>query len=534
MINNTLGRDDRMFCYQCQETAHGTGCTIRGICGKNDEVACLQDDLLEETARLAFVATWLKDEGRNAGSETDSMITENLFITITNVNYDGAAIKRQIRETERRTRQLRDMVRSKRSLDKALKEGEKTCYAAEDDRSLHSLITFGLKGLAAYVYHARALGESITEIDDFIQATLSDLYECRLPSGELLELVLTVGQYGLMAMELLDLANTGKYGDPELTKIKFDTAAGPGILISGHDLGDLEQLLKQTEGTGVKVYTHGEMMPALAYPMFKKYMHLVGNYGGAWHEQLKDFTDFGGPIVMTSNCLVPPSEEYAHRLYVTGPVGYPGCKVIPETDGVKDFSQVIEHAKAAPPPLRQGDREGYIGFAYGQGAELAPEIVEAVKRGDISRFVVMAGCDGRMNIRDYYAEYARKLPKDAVILTAGCAKFRYNRLGLEGIPIGSNGELMVPKVLDAGQCNDSFSLIKIARDLQTAFDLKDINDLPVTYNIAWYEQKAVIVLLALLSLGIRDIQVGPTLPAFLSPGVLKVLEENYGLGCPLG
>lgn len=532
MINNTERKEDRMFCYQCQETAHGTGCTVRGVCGKSAETACLQDDLLEETERLAFVATWLKDEGRMVSNETDDLITTNLFITITNVNFDSEAIKQQIRKTEREAKRLRGMVRGKRTLDRAMKKSEKACYCTEDEKSLHSLITFGLKGLAAYVYHARVLGESISEIDDFIQATLSDLYECRLPSGELLELVLTVGRYGLQAMELLDMANTAGFGDPELTKVKFDTAQGPGILISGHDLGDLAQLLKQTEGTGVNVYTHGEMMPALAYPMFKKYKHLVGNYGGAWHEQSKDFRDFAGPIVMTSNCLVPPSEAYADRVYVTGPVRYPGCKIIPEFNGVKNFGDVIAHAKASPPPLKQGDREGYIGFAYGQAAEMAEVVLDAVKRGDISQFVVMAGCDGRMNIREYYAEYARQLPKDAVILTAGCAKFRYNRLGLEDIITGENRDIVIPKVLDAGQCNDSYSLIKTAMLLQRALNLEDINQLPVTYNIAWYEQKAVIVLLALLSLGIKDIQVGPTLPAFLSPGVLKVLEENYGLKSP--
>lgn len=533
MINNAIDKEHTMFCYQCQETAGGTGCTIRGVCGKTDEVAGLQDELLAETERLAFVATWLKDEGRQVSRRIDNLITTNLFITVTNVNFDSVAIRRQLRITDMRMRSLIHMSKDIVNLEKALKKCETAAYQEEEAVSLHSLITFGLKGMAAYVHHARALGESNEEIDEFIRATLADLYECRLPVNGLLGLVMVVGQYGIDAMEMLDRANTGRYGEPEMTKVKYDTAEGPGILVSGHDLADLEQLLKQTEGTGVKVYTHGEMLPALAYPIFKKYDHLVGNYGGPWHEQARDFREFGGPIVMTSNCLIPPGDEYKDRLYVTGPVSYPGCRRIPEREGLKDFSELIARAKASPPPLKQGNREGIIGFPHGQMEAFAEDIVSAVKFGEISGIVVMAGCDGRMKNREYYSEYAKALPDDAVILTAGCAKYRYNRLGLNDIPIGKNGEKSIPKILDAGQCNDSISIIHIARELLKTLGLNDINDLPITYNIAWYEQKAVIVLLALLSLGIRDIRVGPTLPAFLSPGLRRILEENYGLRAPV-
>lgn len=528
--------ENKMFCFQCQETAGCKGCTVMGICGKKPEVAAVQDLLVYVTKGLGAVAAAWQSAGKIVPSEIGHLITENLFITITNANFDEEAIKVQIDKTLiAKSELLRAMSEVEKLPEAALWQGSREDYLSkastvgvlstpnEDIRSLSELALYGLKGLCAYLKHANALGYNSDEIDAFVQRALAKLVEDNLNGENLTALVLEIGKWGVDAMALLDKANTESYGNPEITKVKLGTGKRPGILISGHDLRDLEMLLEQSKDSGIDVYTHGEMLPAHYYPAFKKYDHFVGNYGNAWWKQKEEFEAFNGPIVMTTNCLVPPKDSYKDRVFTANAVGFPDCKHI-ETDanGHKDFSPVIQMAKqcSAPTQLEQGEIVG--GFAHEQVFALADKVVEAVKSGAIRKFVVMAGCDGRMKSRDYYTEFAKALPKDTVILTAGCAKYKYIKLDL-----GDIGG--IPRVLDAGQCNDSYSLALIALKLKEAFGLADINELPVVYNIAWYEQKAVIVLLALLHLGVKNIHLGPTLPAFLSPNVVKVLVDNFGI-----
>ena len=528
--------ENKMFCFQCQETVGCKGCTQVGVCGKTPEVARLQDLLIYVTKGLAAVTTRLRSEGKTVAVEVNHLVTLNLFTTITNANFDLEAIEGRIEQTIATTKQLRAELSSEIKLPMAaLWEGKKEEYADkaktvgvlatenEDIRSLRELITYGLKGLAAYMKHANVLGKASDELDAFQQETLSKLLDDALDGEALTALALETGRQGVAAMALLDSANTEAYGNPEITKVSLSVGKRPGILVSGHDLKDLEMLLEQTEGTGIDVYTHGEMLPAHYYPAFKKYKHFIGNYGNAWWKQKEEFEKFHGPILMTTNCVVPPAPSYKNRLFTTGAVGVAGCLHIEEKDGRKDFSAIIELAKGceAPEELERGEIVG--GFAHAQVLALADKVIEAVKSGAIRRFVVMAGCDGRQKSREYYAEFARKLPQDTVILTAGCAKYKYIKLGL-----GDIGG--IPRVLDAGQCNDSYSLALIALKLKEAFGLDDINELPISYNIAWYEQKAVIVLLALLHLGVKNIHLGPTLPAFLSPNVAAVLVEKFGIG----
>ena len=530
--------DNKMFCYQYQETAKGTGCTVSGVCGKNPEVAGMQDLLIYVTKGLAAVATKLREEGKTVGKEVNHRITLNLFTTITNANFDKENITEYIKDTLRIKEELLTKVDNNDGLPEAAlwsddeaEFGNKAVSNAvgvlatenEDVRSLRELITYGLKGLAAYSKHANALMQDNEAIDEFIQLALTKIQDDSLSVDDLVELTMETGKFGVDGMALLDGANTGAYGNPEMTKVNIGVGSNPGILISGHDLRDLEMLLKQTEGTGVDVYTHSEMLPAHYYPELKKYKHLVGNYGNAWWKQKEEFEKFNGPILMTTNCVVPPAESYKDRLWTTGATAVPGCKHISGAYGEeKDFSEIIEQAKkcAAPEELETGTIVG--GFAHNQVLALADQVVDAVKSGAIRKFVVMSGCDGRMKSRDYYKEFAEALPKDVVILTSGCAKYKYNKLGLGDI----NG---IPRVLDAGQCNDSYSWALIALKLKEIFGAEDINDLPIEFNIAWYEQKAVIVLLALLFLGIKNIHLGPTLPAFLSPNVANVLVENFGI-----
>lgn len=528
--------DNKMFCFQCQETAGCKGCTVMGICGKKPEVAAVQDLLVYVTKGLGAVAAAWQSAGKIVPSEIGHLITENLFITITNANFDEEAIKVQIDKTLiAKSELLRAMSEVKNLPEAALWHGSREDYLSkastvgvlstpnEDIRSLSELALYGLKGLCAYLKHANALGYSSDEIDAFVQRALAKLVEDNLTGENLTALVLEIGKWGVDAMALLDKANTESYGNPEITKVKLGTGKRPGILISGHDLRDLEMLLEQSKDSGVDVYTHGEMLPAHYYPAFKKYDHFVGNYGNAWWKQKEEFEAFNGPIVMTTNCLVPPKDSYKDRVFTANAVGFPDCKHIKtDANGHKDFSSVIQMAKqcSVPTQLEQGEIVG--GFAHEQVFALADKVVEAVKSGAIRKFVVMAGCDGRMKSRDYYTEFAKALPKDTVILTAGCAKYKYIKLGL-----GDIGG--IPRVLDAGQCNDSYSLALIALKLKEAFGLADINELPVVYNIAWYEQKAIIVLLALLNLGVKNIHLGPTLPAFLSPNVAKVLVDNFGI-----
>ncbi len=530
--------DNKLFCYQCQETAKGTGCTVSGVCGKNPEVAGMQDLLIYVTKGLAAVATKLREEGKTVGKEVNHRITLNLFTTITNANFDKENITEYIKDTLRIKEELLTKVDNNDGLPEAAlwsddeaEFGNKAVSNAvgvlatenEDVRSLRELITYGLKGLAAYSKHANALMQDNEAIDEFIQLALTKIQDDSISVDDLVELTMETGKFGVDGMALLDGANTGAYGNPEMTKVNIGVGSNPGILISGHDLRDLEMLLKQTEGTGVDVYTHSEMLPAHYYPELKKYRHLVGNYGNAWWKQKEEFEKFNGPILMTTNCVVPPAESYKDRLWTTGATAVPGCKHISGAYGEeKDFSEIIEQAKkcAAPEELETGTIIG--GFAHNQVLALADQVVDAVKSGAIRKFVVMSGCDGRMKSRDYYKEYAEALPKDVVILTSGCAKYKYNKLGLGDI----NG---IPRVLDAGQCNDSYSWALIALKLKEIFGAEDINDLPIEFNIAWYEQKAVIVLLALLFLGIKNIHLGPTLPAFLSPNVANVLVENFGI-----
>ena len=526
--------DYQMFCYQCQETAGCSGCTRAGVCGKTADVANMQDLLVYVTKGLSAVTTQLRREGKTIEPSVNHRVTLNLFITITNANFDKEMITKAIEETLRVKQELLKQVVNQTRLPKAAlwggtvsqfeqkaKEVGVLTTENEDIRSLRELITYGLKGLSAYTKHANALLKDNEEIDSFIQRALASTLDDSLTLNDLIALTMETGKYGVEGMALLDQANTQAYGNPRISKVKLGVNKNPGILVSGHDLRDLEMLLEQTQGTGVDVYTHSEMLPAHYYPAFKKYPNFVGNYGNAWWRQKEEFESFGGPILMTTNCIVPPKDSYKDRLYTTGAAGYPGCRHIAgEIGEKKDFSEIIAKAKTCPPPTEIETGEIVGGFAHNQVIELADKIVDAVKEGAIKKFVVMAGCDGRAASRSYYTDFAKALPKDTVILTAGCAKYRYNKLNL--------GEIGgIPRVLDAGQCNDSYSLAVIAMKLKEVFGLEDINDLPIVYNIAWYEQKAVIVLLALLYLGVKNIHLGPTLPAFLSPNVAKVLVDNF-------
>ena len=526
---------EKMFCYQCQETAGCRGCTVSGVCGKKPDVAAMQDLLLYVTKGISAVTTALRQEGKQVSAELNHLITLNLFTTITNANFDRESIEARIRATLTEKEALLAQVADPSILPEAARwDGsgnweEKAGTVGvlseenEDIRSLRELITYGLKGLSAYAKHANVLMKDDGETDAFLQRALAATLDDSLSMEELIALTMETGKYGVSGMALLDRANTEAYGNPEITRVNIGVGKNPGILVSGHDLRDLEMLLEQTQGTGVDVYTHSEMLPAHYYPAFKKYPNFIGNYGNAWWKQKEEFGSFNGPILMTTNCIVPPSDSYRDRLYTTGAAGYPGCTHIPgEIGEQKDFSAVIEHAKRCPAPTEIETGELTGGFAHAQVLSLADQIVEAVKSGAVKKFVVMAGCDGRAKSRKYYTEFARALPKDAVILTAGCAKYKYNKLDLGDI----NG---IPRVLDAGQCNDSYSLAVIALKLKEIFGLDDINDLPIVYNIAWYEQKAVIVLLALLYLGVKNIHLGPTLPAFLSPNVAKILVEDFGI-----
>lgn len=532
--------DNQMFCYQCQETAGCTGCTKVGVCGKSPELANMQDLLIYVTKGLSEITTRLRGEGKEIRKEINHFITLNLFTTITNANFDDEVFYTRVKETLDYKNELLNSLNKKEGLSaaalwEASSEAEMDQKAAtpevgvlstvnEDIRSLRELITYGLKGLSAYLKHANALGHDNEEIDAFMQATLAKMLDDNLSVEELVNITLETGKVGVDGMALLDTANTSTYGNPEITKVNIGVGKNPGILVSGHDLSDIEQLLIQTEGTGVDVYTHSEMLPAHYYPHLKKYKHLVGNYGNAWWKQKEEFESFNGPILMTTNCIVPPKASYKDRMFTTGAAGYVGCKHIEgEAGSQKDFSEIIALAKtcAAPTEIETGEIIG--GFAHAQVFALADQVVEAVKSGAIKKFVVMAGCDGRASKRNYYTDFAKALPKDTVILTAGCAKYKYNKLEL-----GDIGG--IPRVLDAGQCNDSYSLALIALKLKEVFGLADINELPIIYNIAWYEQKAVIVLLSLLYLGVKEIHLGPTLPAFLSPNVAKVLVDNFGIG----
>ena len=524
-----------MFCYQCQETARCQGCTVSGVCGKKPDVAAMQDLLVYVTKGLSAVTTALRGQGVAVDHEVNHQITYNLFVTITNANFDKESIQADIQATLDRKDQLLAQVQDPAALPAAARwdgsgdweEKAKTVGVLstenEDIRSLRELITYGLKGLAAYTTHANALGQEDPDVDAFLQRALAATLDDSLSADDLVTLTLETGKHGVAGMALLDQANTSAYGHPQITKVKLGVGKNPGILISGHDLRDLEMLLEQTQGTGVDVYTHSEMLPAHYYPAFQKYPNFVGNYGNAWWKQKEEFAAFHGPILMTTNCIVPPAPSYQDRLYTTGAAGWPGCTHIPGGIGEqKDFSALIEHAKKCAPPEELETGEIVGGFAHEQVFALADKVVEAVKSGAIQKFVVMAGCDGRAKSREYYTEFAKALPKDTVILTAGCAKYKYNKL-----PLGDIGG--IPRVLDAGQCNDSYSLALIALKLKEVFGLDDVNDLPIIYNIAWYEQKAVIVLLALLYLGVKNIHLGPTLPAFLSPNVAKVLVDNFGI-----
>ena len=529
--------ENQMFCYQCQETASCKGCTISGVCGKKPEVARMQDLLIYVTKGLSAITTELRAEGNTVDSSIDHLVSVNLFTTITNANFDRDAIIDRIKDTLKTKQSLLKKVSEPSKLPAAAKwtanEDEFDTAAAtvgvlatenEDIRSLRELITYGLKGLAAYTKHANALLKDDAEVDAFIQKALAATLDDSLTVDDLVALTLETGKYGVQGMADLDAANTGAYGNPEITKVDIGVRKNPGILISGHDLKDLEMLLEQTKGTGVDVYTHSEMLPAHYYPFFKRYDNFAGNYGNAWWKQKDEFESFNGPILMTTNCIVPPKDSYKDRLFTTGAAGYPGCRHIDAPYGeTKDFSEIIELAKKCPAPTEIETGSIVGGFAHEQVFALADKVVEAVKSGAIRKFVVMVSCDGRMKSREYYTEFAEKLPKDVIILTVGCAKYKYNKLDLGDI----NG---IPRILDAGQCNDSYSLALIALKLKEIFGLSDVNELPIAYNIAWYEQKAVIVLLALLSLGVKNIHLGPTLPAFLSPNVTKVLVDNFGIG----
>ena len=529
-------KENKMFCFQCQETAGCSGCTVSGVCGKKPDVAAMQDLLVYVTKGISAVTTQLRSEGKEIDDNINHQIIVNLFTTITNANFDKESIITRIKETLEIKEELLKKVENRDDLpEAAFWNGTEDTFEDkashvgilatenEDIRSLRELITYGLKGLAAYAKHAAALAHTDEEIDAFLQKALAVTTDDALSAEELTALTLETGNFGVRVMELLDKANTAAYGNPEITKVNIGVGKNPGILVSGHDLHDLEMLLEQTQGTGVDIYTHSEMLPAHYYPAFKKYPNFIGNYGNAWWKQKEEFESFHGPILMTTNCIVPPKDSYKDRMYTTGAASYPGCTHIPGGVGEeKDFSEIIAKAKQcqAPEEIEHGEIIG--GFAHAQVFALADKIVEAVKSGAIRKFVVMAGCDGRAKSRNYYTDFAKGLPKDTVILTAGCAKYKYNKLNL-----GDIGG--IPRVLDAGQCNDSYSLAVIALKLKEIFELNDINELPIVYNIAWYEQKAVIVLLALLALGAKNIHLGPTLPAFLSPNVAKILVDNFGI-----
>lgn len=528
--------ENKMFCYQCQETAGCKGCTVVGVCGKKPEVAAMQDLLIYATKGLSAVTTALRAAGKSVSRNVNHLVTVNLFTTITNANFDREAIVARIKETLAVKADLLTQLDDTSSLPAAaLWNGDESEFDAkaktvgvlatenEDVRSLRELITYGLKGLSAYSKHANVLAQDDEEVDAFIQRALAATLDDSKSVDDLVALTLETGKYGVQGMALLDKANTTAYGNPEITTVDIGVRKNPGILISGHDLKDLEMLLDQTEGTGVDVYTHSEMLPAHYYPFFKKYKNFAGNYGNAWWKQKEEFESFNGPILMTTNCIVPPTDSYKGRLWTTGATGFPGCRHIDaDENGHKDFSELIAQAKTCPAPTEIETGSIVGGFAHEQVFALADKVVDAVKSGAIKKFVVMAGCDGRMKSREYYAEFAKALPKDTVILTAGCAKYKYNKLNL-----GDIGG--IPRVLDAGQCNDSYSLALIALKLKEVFGLKDVNELPLIFNIAWYEQKAVIVLLALLYLGVKNIHLGPTLPAFLSPNVASVLVKNFGI-----
>ena len=527
-----------MFCFQCQETAKGTGCILSGVCGKTPEVANMQDLLLFVVRGIAVYNQALRKDGRSS-ARADKFIFDALFTTITNANFDKHSIIEKIKKGLELKKDLSNQVTIEHAPDECTWYGDETEFeekaqtvgvlrtSDEDIRSMKELVHYGIKGMAAYVEHAYNLGYENPEIFAFMQYALAELTREDITVDELITLTLATGNHGVQAMAQLDTANTSHYGNPEISEVNIGVRNNPGILVSGHDLKDIEELLQQTEGTGIDIYTHSEMLPAHYYPQLKKYKHLVGNYGNAWWKQKEEFESFNGPILFTTNCIVPPrpNATYKDRIYTTGATGLEGATYIPERkDGKqKDFSVIIEHARRCQPPVAIESGKIVGGFAHAQVIALADKVVEAVKSGAIRKFFVMAGCDGRMKSRSYYTEFAEKLPADTVILTAGCAKYRYNKLPLGDI----NG---IPRVLDAGQCNDSYSLAIIAMKLQEVFGLKDINDLPIVYNIAWYEQKAVIVLLALLALGVKKIHLGPTLPAFLSPNVKQVLIDNFGIG----
>ena len=526
-----------MFCYQCQETLNNKGCTKAGVCGKKADVAIGQDLLVYTTKLLCDVLNNLRGENYAIDKKYNHMVTYNMFITITNANFDLDMILNQVIKTIVAKDELISKLKDKSKLNKLSlysdKDRAKLMALAEivgvlvtkdeDQRSLKELATYGIKGMSAYMKHANTLNYDDESVDIFIQKTLARFIDVEIPIDELYETVLKTGEYGVKAMALLDKANTETYGNPEITKVNIGVSDKPGILISGHDLKDIEMLLEQTEGSGVDVYTHSEMLPAHYYPKFKKYKHFIGNYGNSWWMQKEEFEKFNGPVLFTTNCIVPPKTDYIDRIYTTGAAGFPGCKHIEaDENGHKDFTEIIEHAKKCKSPVQIEEGELVGGFAHNQVLALKDKVVDAVKSGAIKRFVVMGGCDGRQKGRSYYTEFAEKLPKDTVILTAGCAKYRYNKLNLGDIA-------GIPRVLDAGQCNDSYSLAMIALALKDAFGLDDINDLPIVYNIAWYEQKAVIVLLALLSLGVKNIHLGPTLPAFLKGNVVNILVEKFGI-----
>ena len=532
----------KMFCYQCQETMKGTGCILKGVCGKESHTVKAMDLLMFVVRGISVVTDEFRNAGHPVAAEVNRFVVDALFCTITNANFDDESILNRVDKgmilRNRLIEEAKEKGISLPEIDELQWQGGRDEYASKaesvgvlrepdiDLRSLKELMTYGLKGMAAYLEHAMRLGYDDASIHTFMQHALAATATKSLPAGEWVKMVLQTGEYGVKTMALLDKANTERYGNPEMTKVNIGVGKRPGILISGHDLKDMEELLKQTEGTGVDVYTHSEMLPAHYYPAFKKYSHFVGNYGNAWWKQREEFTTFNGPILFTTNCIVPPlaNAEYKERMFTTNSTGYPGCKYIQaDAEGRKDFSEIIEIAKQCQPPTEIERGEIIGGFAHNQVLQLADKVVDAVKSGTIRRFVVMAGCDGRMKGRDYYTEFAKALPKDTVILTAGCAKYRYNKLPLGDI----NG---IPRVLDAGQCNDSYSLAVIAMKLKEVFELNDINELPIVYNIAWYEQKAVIVLLALLSLGVKKIHLGPTLPAFLSSNVAKVLVDTFQIG----
>lgn len=539
-MEKTIEKNEEMFCYQCQETAKNIACTKRGVCGKTSDVANIEDLLVWVTKGLGEILTRMRKENKDI-SNLHSYVNNNLFTTITNANFHYEDLLEKVKETIDLNQKLIESLDDKENLSKAALYNEKdddelklksqiigVLNTLDDDkRSLRELITYGLKGMAAYNRHANVLGKFDENVDIFMEETLGKLMDDSLSVEDLIDLTLQTGSNGAAAMALLDNANTSAYGNPEISEVNIGVRNNPAILISGHDLKDMEMLLEQTQNTGVDVYTHSEMLPANYYPAFKKYDNFVGNYGNSWWLQDKEFESFNGPILMTTNCITPPKDSYKDRVFTTGVAAYPGMKhIVADENGHKDFSEIIELAKKceSPKEIEHGKIVG--GFAHNQVLALADKVVEAVKNGDIQQFVVMAGCDGRQKGRNYYEDFAKALPDDTIILTAGCAKYRYNKLNLGDI----NG---IPRVLDAGQCNDSYSLVVIAQALQKAFGLDDINDLPISYNIAWYEQKAVIVLLALLSLGVKNIHLGPTLPAFLSPNVANVLVENFGIA-PIG